>query len=220
MFLNIKKICIGLAAAALSLHMAAAVTTVDAQAADIERGTVSSSVLAIRPKKSASSKKLRLLKKGQKVTVLTTNSKWVKVRYGSTIGYVKGDCVKTKYGTAAKNLTAGEAVVKYALKFLGNPYVYGGSSLRHGTDCSGFTMSIFRHFGKRLPHSSGAQRGCGRSVHGLRNAKPGDLICYSGHVAIYMGNNKIVHASNPKNDICVRRNARYRHIVSIRRIVH
>lgn len=118
----------------------------------------------------------------------------------------------------------GQAVVNYASQFVGNPYVYGGSSLTNGTDCSGFTRGVYKKFGKRLPHSSSAQRRYGKKVKGgIKNAKAGDLICYSGHVAIYMGNNKIVHASNsapyPRGGIKISNNARYRRIVTVRRIV-
>ena len=125
--------------------------------------------------------------------------------------------------TEAQAASKGQQVVNYAKQFVGNKYRYGGTSLTKGTDCSGFTMSIYRKFGKRLPHSSSGQRRVGKKVKGgLKNAKPGDIICYSGHVAIYMGNKKIVHASNsapyPKGGIKISNNARYRKIVTIRRI--
>lgn len=111
----------------------------------------------------------------------------------------------------------GSAVASYALQFVGNPYVYGGSSLTNGTDCSGFVMSVYAHFGVGLPHSSGAQRGCGYDVGGLGNAQPGDIVCYSGHVAIYIGNGQIVHASTRKTGIIVS-NATYRNPICVRRI--
>lgn len=113
----------------------------------------------------------------------------------------------------------GEQVVAYAKKYLGRPYRYGGTSLTKGTDCSGFTMRIFQHFGKKIPRTSRAQRKAGKKVKSLKQAKPGDLICYSGHVAIYMGKNKIIHASNRKTGIKISKNARYKKIVAIRRIV-
>jgi len=122
-------------------------------------------------------------------------------------------------GKKKKKLTKGEKVVKYARRYLGNPYRYGGTSLTRGTDCSGFTMRIFQHFGKRIPRTSYSQRGAGKRVRSLSKAKPGDLICYSGHVAIYMGKNKVIHASNPRDGIKITRNAKYRRIVCIRRIV-
>lgn len=112
---------------------------------------------------------------------------------------------------------AGSSVAGYALQFVGYPYVYGGSSLTNGTDCSGFVMSVYAHFGVGLPHSSGAQRGCGYDVGGLGNAQPGDIVCYSGHVGIYIGNGQIVHASTAATGIKVS-NANYRQVLSVRRI--
>lgn len=111
----------------------------------------------------------------------------------------------------------GVAVAEYALQFVGNPYVYGGSSLTNGTDCSGFVMSVYANFGVSLPHSSASDRTQGSAVDGLENAQPGDLICYSGHVALYIGNGQIVHASNAKTGIIVSQ-ADYRSILAIRRI--
>ncbi|MDO4975885.1 MAG: C40 family peptidase [Eubacteriales bacterium] len=175
--------------------------------------------LTIRDGKSTSSTALGSITKNANVKVLTTNSKWVKVKVGDVIGYVIGKHIKTDNGTASNNSTKGQDLVAYARRFLGNPYVYGGSSLTRGTDCSGFVMALYRHFGYSLPHSSYALRGVGRAVSGgIRNARPGDIICYSGHVAIYMGNNSVIHASNPSSGIKITRNASYRHIVAIRRI--
>ena len=111
----------------------------------------------------------------------------------------------------------GVAVAEYALQFVGNPYVYGGTSLTNGADCSGFVMSVYANFGVSLPHSSASDRSQGYAVDGLENAQPGDLICYSGHVALYIGNGKIVHASNKKTGIIVS-NVGYRKILAIRRI--
>lgn len=115
--------------------------------------------------------------------------------------------------------TNGEAVVEYAMTFVGRlRYVYGGSSLVTGTDCSGFTMRIFEHFGVSLPHSSSAQRTCGVRVASLADALPGDLICYSGHVAIYIGDGKIVHNSTRTKPVHTG-TATYRDIVAIRRVI-
>ncbi len=112
---------------------------------------------------------------------------------------------------------SGQAVVDFAMQFVGNPYVYGGTSLTNGADCSGFVMSVYGNFGVSLPHSSAADRNVGVAVNGIENAQPGDIICYSGHVGIYAGNGQIVHASTSKTGIIVS-NATYRSILSIRRI--
>ena len=114
--------------------------------------------------------------------------------------------------------STGADVVQFAKQFVGNPYVYGGTSLTNGADCSGFVMSVYKNFGVNLPHSSAADRSVGAAVNGLENAQPGDLICYSGHVGIYAGNGQIVHASTSKTGIIVS-NANYRSILSIRRIL-
>lgn len=112
----------------------------------------------------------------------------------------------------------GRQIADYAMKFIGNPYVYGGTSLTNGADCSGFVQSVYKHFGISLPRTSSEQGKSGRAVNGLDNARPGDLVWYSGHIGIYIGNGKIVHASNPKNGI-ITSNATYRTILGIRRIV-
>ena len=111
----------------------------------------------------------------------------------------------------------GTDVANFALQFVGNPYVYGGTSLTNGADCSGFVMSVYANFGVSLPHSSAADRNVGYDVGGIQNAQPGDIVCYSGHVAIYIGNGQIVHASTSKTGIIVS-NATYRQPLCVRRI--
>lgn len=119
---------------------------------------------------------------------------------------------KSSGGTAA-----GRAVADYGLKFVGNPYVYGGTSLTEGADCSGYTQAIYRNFGISLPRTSSEQRSVGTEV-AYEDAQPGDLICYAGHVAIYIGNGQIVHASTPATGIRTG-NATYRTILSVRRVL-
>lgn len=111
----------------------------------------------------------------------------------------------------------GKSVANYACQFVGNPYVYGGTSLTNGADCSGFVMSVYANFGVSLPHSSAADRSVGTAVDGVANAQPGDIICYSGHVAIYIGNGQIVHASTAKTGIKIS-DVNYRTPIGVRRI--
>ena len=114
--------------------------------------------------------------------------------------------------------SAGSSVAEFALQFVGNPYEYGGTSLTNGADCSGFVMSVYENFGVSLPHSSSADRSVGTEVEGgLSNAQPGDIVCYSGHVGIYIGNGEIVHASTEETGIKVS-DADYRTPITVRRI--
>lgn len=113
--------------------------------------------------------------------------------------------------------SAGNAVASFATQFVGNPYVYGGTSLTNGADCSGFVMSVYNNFGVSLPHSSGALRSKGSDVGGLGNAQPGDIVCYSGHVGLYIGNGQIVHASTKATGIKIS-DASYRKVLAVRRI--
>ena len=131
-----------------------------------------------------------------------------------------GNAASGNSGTAASASDAGlgRQIADYGLQFVGNPYVYGGTSLTNGADCSGFVQSVYRNFGINLPRTSGEQGACGSAVASLAEAQPGDLIWYSGHIGIYIGNGQIVHASSAKTGIKVS-NAGYRTILSIRRIV-
>ena len=126
----------------------------------------------------------------------------------------------TKDVTAKKGKTYrfadGDDVARFAKRYVGNPYRYGGSSLTNGSDCSGFVMAVYDHFGLELTHSATAQRYYGRAV-GYKYAKPGDIVIYPGHSAIYIGNGKIVHAMNEYKGICIS-NARYDTILAIRRV--
>ncbi len=130
----------------------------------------------------------------------------------------------TDYTTMIDNASGsdlGKKVAKYACQYIGNPYVYGGTSLTKGADCSGFTYRVYKDFGYTLDRTSYAQRSNGTEV-AYKDAQPGDIICYSGHVGIYIGNGYIVHASNsnpyPRGGIKVNK-ATYRTIVGVRRII-
>ncbi|MCH5252294.1 MAG: C40 family peptidase [Lachnospiraceae bacterium] len=129
--------------------------------------------------------------------------------------------VETVSASKSSGISSSQAsIVEYAKQFLGNRYVWGGSSLTGGTDCSGFTMSLYRRYGHYLPHNAAAQAGVTRSVS---SPKPGDLFFYSNgsrinHVAMYIGGGMVIHASNPRDGIKIS-NAYYRHPVKIGRVM-
>ena len=119
---------------------------------------------------------------------------------------------------AAKGSDLGKSIAAYGCQFIGNPYVAGGTSLTNGADCSGFVYSIYKDFGYKIPRNSYSLRSAGREV-AYADAEPGDIICYPGHVALYLGNGMIVHASTEKTGIKIS-NAQYRGILMVRRIVN
>ena len=118
----------------------------------------------------------------------------------------------------ANGSASGKEIASYACKFVGNPYVAGGTSLTNGADCSGFTYAVYQAFGYSIPRSSTSQRSCGTGVN-YSDAQPGDIICYSGHVALYLGGGRIVHASTQATGIKYG-TATYREILAVRRIVN
>lgn len=120
--------------------------------------------------------------------------------------------------SGSKGSASGKEIASYACKFVGNPYVSGGTSLTNGADCSGFTQAVYKAFGYNIPRTSTAQRSVGRGVT-YADAQPGDIICYAGHVAIYLGGGRIVHASTPATGIKYG-TATYRQILAVRRIVN
>lgn len=130
----------------------------------------------------------------------------------SSSGSVDASSVINSSGGSA----SGKEIASFACKYVGNPYVAGGTSLTSGCDCSGFTWAVYQNFGYSLPRSSTAQRSAGRGVS-YSEAQPGDIICYAGHVALYIGGGRIVHASTPSTGIKYGV-ATYKEILGVRRI--
>ena len=117
----------------------------------------------------------------------------------------------------AETVGNGQAVVDYAMQFVGNPYVWGGTSLTNGADCSGFVQSVYANFGVSMPRTSSAMRSAGTEVS-YSEAVPGDVICYEGHVGIYIGNGQIVNAIDEAHGIGVS-SATYTNIITVRRLL-
>lgn len=186
---------------------------------------VTASSLNIRKKASLLGAKAGSYKKGAKVTCYGTTGSWTKVKYNGKYCYVSTQYLSSKAPVTVKKLTSvvtGTTVASYAKQFVGNPYVWGGSSLTKGADCSGFTMAVYKNFGYSLPHSSVSQRNYGTAVS-WANKQPGDLICYttvngSAHVGIYIGNNQVVHAGSASTGIHISA-ANYRKVHSVRRLI-
>lgn len=171
---------------------------------------------------------------GEELEVVEQLEGWIKVNIDSETGYVCADYVNVYQtlpkGVTLKELSSGDGVnsttinlIEYAKQFLGNPYVYGGTSLTRGTDCSGFTMRVFEHFGYSLSRTSREQAHNGTRVS-LSEIKPGDLLFYNhgssiGHVAIYIGNGQIIHASTERTGIIIG-NAYYTTPVCATRIIN
>ena len=179
---------------------------------------VTASSLTVRKKASSKGKVKGYYKKGAKVTCYKKKGSWTRVKYGSHKYYVATRYLSTKKPAT----TTSSAVANYALQFQGRPYKWGGENLLTGVDCSGFTMKIFQHFGYYLPHSSISQRSYGTAIS-WANKQPGDLICYNaingiGHVGIYIGNNRVIHAGSTATGIHTSV-ANYRSVNCVRRIV-
>lgn len=178
--------------------------------------TVNTTTLKVRSDKSTESSVLSLVGDSEDLDVNSVDGSWVEVNVDDSTGYVSADYVTlSKKLPTAKTITQvkyGESVsdvrvsaVSYALQFVGNRYVWGGTSLTNGVDCSGFTMQVMAKFGISLPHSSKAQPSYGTRIN-ASEAMPGDLFFYGSgksisHVAMYIGNGQIVHASNKKDGI-------------------
>lgn len=195
--------------------------------------TVKTTTLNVRSESSTDASIVSQAGEGWELTVVDQSQNgWVKVKTEAGIGYVSSEYVEvsTKFKTALSKAeeerermkTAagkGQALVSYASQFVGNPYVYGGTSLTRGADCSGFVMAVYAHYGVSLPHSSSALRSVGISVK-RSEVRPGDIICYKGHVGIYAGNNTLIHASSPETGIKYTSPIDYKKIVAIRRIFY
>ena len=200
----------------------------------LKKGT---SVLNVREEKNTSSDIVTQLPEGKRYTVKSENADWCKVKVKGKSGYVAKEYVHKKYGfKEAKSLkkktketvrsyaseNKAESLISYAKQFIGNKYVWGGTSLTNGTDCSGFTLRVFQKFGYSLPRTSAEQAGCGSSVK-LSELKPGDLVFYKRggrvhHVAIYIGGGQIVHAAGAKWGI-ITSNMNYSRVSHARRIL-
>lgn len=191
--------------------------------------TVNTETLNVRAEKSTEAEVLSQVGNSEAFTVNSVADGWVEISVDDSVGYISQDYVtlaqalptaktieQVKYGDGVSDVRA--SVVSYALQFVGNRYVWGGTSLENGVDCSGFTMRILGKYGISLPHSSKAQPSYGTKIS-ASEAKPGDLFFYGSgrsisHVAIYIGNGQIVHASNKRDGIKVS-NAYYRNPICV-----
>ena len=151
------------------------------------------------------------LRKGQVLEITMYEGMWCQVQVGEFSGY----CMKDSLHVHSLDY---DELVEYGKGFVGNPYVWGGTSLTKGCDCSAFIMRIYEHFGISIPRSSFFQQTVGVEVKNLEDAQPGDIICYKNHVAMYIGDDKILHAKGTKSGIVITDGADYRKILSIRRI--
>lgn len=196
--------------------------------------TVTTTTLYVREEPNTDSTIITMMPLGEELEVIETLDGWVKINVDSDEGYVSSDYVdisvelakaqtmtEVRYGQGVSDVRV--SLVSYATQFVGNPYVWGGTSLTRGADCSGFVLSVFANYGISLPHSSVAQANCGRKIS-ASEAQPGDLFFYGNgsrinHVAIYIGNGQVVHASSPKSGIKIS-GAFYRTPVKVVRVIN
>lgn len=195
---------------------------------------VTTQTLHVREQPNTECEVIINMPEGEEVQVVENLGDWIKINVDEEEGYISSEYVsisnelpkamnmtEVKYGQGVSDVRVD--LVSYAVQFVGNPYVWGGTSLTNGADCSGFTMSIFAKYGVGLPHSSRAQSGSGTKVD-PSEAQPGDLFFYGSgksinHVAIYIGNGQIVHASSRKTGIKIS-NAFYRSPVCVVRVLN
>ena len=205
------------------------------KAAEVKQtiATVNTTTLYVREEPNTNCKIITSMPIGEELEVVETLEGWVKINVDSDEGYVSSDYVdisvelpkaqtmtEVRYGQGVSDVRV--SLVQYATQFVGNPYVWGGTSLTRGADCSGFVLSVFANYGISLPHSSRAQANCGTRISSSE-ARPGDLFFYGNgssinHVAIYIGNGQVVHASSPKSGIKIS-GAYYRTPVKVVRII-
>ena len=193
--------------------------------------TVNTTTLRVREDTSTDSAIVSLVGEGEDLVVEKIVDDWYKVEVDDQKGYISGDYVtisqKLPTASSVEELENGTGVsdtrvslVQYALQFVGNRYVWGGTSLTNGIDCSGFTMQIYARYGISLPHHAASQPGYGTRIS-ASDAQPGDLFFYGSgstisHVGIYIGNGQIVHASNARTGIKIS-NAYYRTPICVAR---
>ena len=195
---------------------------------------VNTDSLKVRAEANTESEVITLVANGEELEVISVDGDWVKVYLDDEEVYVSAEYVKvsSELGTAITmtELLYGQGVsdirvdiCQYAKEFLGNPYVWGGTSLTSGADCSGYVMGVFKKYGVKLPRTSREQANSGATIS-VSEAKPGDLIFYSNgktinHVAIYIGGGQVIHASNPKTGIRIS-NVNYRSPVKAVRVLY
>lgn len=196
--------------------------------------TSTTMTLNVREEPNTDCSIITTMAEGEKIEVVEVLDGWIKVNVDSDEGYISADyaevavelptamtMTEVRYGQGVSDVRV--ALVQYACQFVGNPYVWGGTSLTNGADCSGFVLSVFANYGYSLPHHSGSQANCGTSIS-ASEAQPGDLFFYGNgsrinHVAIYIGNGQVVHASSPKTGIKIS-GAYYRTPVKVVRIIN
>lgn len=195
---------------------------------------VTSDALYVRMEPSTEADFWTMVPRGEELTVLEEGDEWVKIDIDGEVGYVAAEYVdvtsELKTALTITEALYGEGVTdvrvsicEFAKQYVGNAYVWGGISLTKGADCSGFVLSVYKNFGVSLPHSSRAQANCGTRI-AVGDVKPGDLLFYGSgsyisHVAMYIGNGMVVHASSPTQGIIIS-NMYYRTPVCATRIIN
>lgn len=197
-------------------------------------GTVNTTTLYVREQPNTDCSIITAMPMGEEIEIVEVLDGWVKINVDVDEGYVSSDYLdisvelpkaqtmtEVRYGNGISDVRV--SLVQYATQFVGNPYVWGGTSLTRGADCSGFVLSVFANYGISLPHSSVAQASCGAKISSSE-AQPGDLFFYGNgsrinHVAIYIGNGQVVHASSPRTGIKIS-SAYYRNPVKVVRVIN